>query len=86
MNLDWKHLFDWTPVSVTEPRPEYYEYADIGKQMIGFQVTVEYKYHGKRQYSFSIDNEKLGFATEQWAKKRADKFYNKMKKQIEKGR
>lgn len=86
MNFDWKHLFDWTPVAVTEPQPEYYRYSDIGNQLIGFQVSVTYKYHGVRQYSFAIDSDKLAFVNEKWAKRRADKFVRKIQKQIEKGR
>ena len=86
MSFNWKHLFDWTPVAVTEPRPEYHKYGDIGNQLIGYEVVVTYKYHGDRKYSFAIDNEKLGFADEAWAKRRADKFCAKINKQITKGR
>jgi hypothetical protein len=83
---NFKNLFDWTPVAVTEPVPDYYEYGDIGKQFIGYNVVVTYKHHGVKTYSFSCDTDKLGFADREWAKRRADKFYAKMQKQVAKGR
>lgn len=82
----FRQVFDWTPVAVSQPVPEFYEYGDIGRQMIGYQVTVEYKHHGTRKYTFVCDTEKLCFADEKWAKRRADNFYNKIKKQVTKGR
>ena len=37
---NFKNLFDWTPVAVTEPVPDYYEYGDIGKQFIVIITVV----------------------------------------------
>ena len=86
MCFNWKHLFDWTPVAVTEPRPGFYKYKDIGNYLIGYEVVVKYKYHGYRKYFFVINNDKLAFVDAAWLKRRADKFCAKINRQIAKGR
>ena len=44
------HLFDWTALEVTEPMAYQKEYNDIGNFLLGYQVTVKYRYHGVYEY------------------------------------
>lgn len=86
--LEWwkrfKLLFDWSVGSVTKPRPQYMEFKDAGKILLGYNVIVVYKHHGKKDYFFACDEEKLGLASRECAYRRAEKFYNR-KKQEKKG-
>ena len=79
----FKLLFDWTPVSVTEPMELYQEYKDTGRMFMGYQVTVTYKHHGVVDYMFSADEHKFFLFPRQWALKRATKFSNMVKKQLQ---
>ncbi len=51
MHLDWRHLFDWSVVSVTEPVPVKSKHGALR----GYAIDVQYVYHGKRQFYFDMD-------------------------------
>lgn len=46
-------------VAVAPPREFYYTYRDIGIRLESFVVTVTYKYRGRVNYFFCIDNDHL---------------------------
>lgn len=52
MRINFKHLFDWSVVSVSEP----YMLRIHGKQLPIYAVNVEYLYHGKRRVIFPTDD------------------------------
>ncbi len=92
MGLYWQKLrakveqaFDWTPVAVSYPKPEYREYRDVGRVLLGYSVRVRYKYHGTQSHLFSHDAEKLGLVSQERALNNAMKFYERMQGKI-KGR
>lgn len=74
-NTKWLQFFDWTPVSVKMPKPLYEKYDDTGKMLLGYEVEVEYLYHGNQRYLFPTDEEKLGLAPRRYALARAVAFY-----------
>ena len=80
-----ERAFDWTPVAVSYPMPEYREYRDAGRVLLGYCVRVRYKYHGVQAYLFSHDTEKLGLISQERALNNAMKFYERMRGEI-KGR
>lgn len=75
------HLFDWTALEVTEPMAYHKEYNDIGNFLLGYQVTVKYKYHGVYEYIFPVDD-KIGLMTPERAFNRALKFSQRLKQRI----
>lgn len=76
---------DWTPVAVSYPKPEYREYRDAGRVLLGYCVRVRYKYHGTRSRLFVHDSERLGLVSQERALGNAIKFYERMQGKI-KGR
>ena len=80
-----KQAFDWPPVSVAFPRPEYRTYRDKGHVLLGYTVRVRYKYHGTQSHLFGYDEEKLGLVSQEKALDNAIKFYERMQGKI-KGR
>ncbi len=80
-----KNWFDWTPIAVSAPVEVYRDYRDKGHVLLGYEVTVTYKYHGERQYLFADDEEKLCVVTRARARKMAFDFYRKKQQKI-KGR
>lgn len=80
----FKLLFDWTPVAVTEPVEFYQDYDDKGHMFMGYQVTVTYEHHGKKSYIFAVDENKFFLFPRDWALRRASKFSNMVKKQVQK--
>ena len=77
-----KNWFDWTPMSVSEPVEVFRDYRDKGHVLLGYEVTVTYKYHGERKYLFADDEEKLCFVSRTQARTMAFDFYNQKQKQI----
>lgn len=77
-----KRHFDWTPVAVKTPRPKYKYYNDVGRVLLGYEVEVEYLYHGKRAQLFVSDEEKLGIVSRQLALANAISFYRRTKLKI----
>jgi hypothetical protein len=51
MHLNWRHLFDWTVVSATEPVAVKNKHGAIE----GYEFEVQYVYHGKRKFYFDMD-------------------------------
>ncbi len=82
---DVKSWFDWTPVAVSAPVEVYRDYRDKGHVLLGYEVTVNYKYHGERKYLFADDEEKLCMITRAKARKMAFDFYREKQQKI-KGR
>lgn len=80
-----KQVFDWTPVAVAFPRPEYRNYRDKGRVLLGYAVRVRYKYHEPQSHLFGFDEEKLGLVSQEQALDNAFKFYERMQGKI-KGR
>lgn len=80
-----KNWFDWTPVTVSAPVAIYRDYRDKGHVLLGYQVVVNYKYHGERKHLFADDEEKWGLVTRAKARQMAFDFYREKLKQI-KGR
>lgn len=78
----WKQKFDWTPVAVKTPRPRYEEYKDVGRTLLGYEVEVEYLYHGVQRTLFPTDTEKLCFVTPQKALANAIRFYKETKSKV----
>ena len=77
-----KKWFDWTPVAVSGPVEIYCDYRDKGHVLLGYEVTVTYKHHGKRKYLFSDDEEKMCLVTRAQAYENAVKFCSEKKKKI----
>lgn len=77
-----KNWFDWTPVSVSEPVPVFRDYRDKGRVLLGYEVVVNYKYHGERKYLFADDEEKCCFVTKEQARKLAFDFYKEKTQKI----
>lgn len=78
-----KNWFDWTPTDVTAPVAMYAEYKDVEKYLLGYNVTVSYKYHKAQTYSFPVDENKFMLMSREKALKRANKYYQKIKNKIE---
>ncbi len=77
-----KNMFDWTPVAVSEPIEIYRDYKDKGHVLLGYEVTVTYKYHGERRHLFADDEEKLCMVTRAQARKMAYDFYREKLQKI----
>lgn len=82
--MNWKNLFslekikqqfDWTPVAVKVPRPRYETYTDVGPMLLGYEVEVEYLYHGNKTHLFPTDEEKLCLVSRRRALANAISFY-----------
>ena len=69
-------------MSVSEPVEVFRDYRDKGHVLLGYEVTVTYKYHGERKYLFADDEEKLCFVSRTQAREMAFNFYNQKQKQI----
>lgn len=76
-----RHLFDWTVLDVSEPAAYQKTYTDVGNLLLGYQVTVTYKYHGVYEYIFPVDN-KVGLITPERAFKRAQNFCNQKRASV----
>ena len=50
MHLNWRHLFDWTVVSVTEQVAVKNKHGAI----TGYEFKVRYVYHGERTFYFDM--------------------------------
>ena len=77
-----KKMFDWTPVAVSEPVTIYRDYRDKGRVLMGYEITVTYKYHGERKYLFFDDEDKLCMVSRAQAYKNAVEFYKEKQQQI----
>jgi len=71
-------------VAVEPPREWWVDYYDVGMRLEGYIVPVTYKYSGKTQRTFIIDNDHLRLISPEMAICGAQKFYNKALKEIEK--
>lgn len=80
-----KQAFDWTPVFVAFPKPEYRIYRDKGRVLLGYTVRVRYKYHGTQSHLFGYDDEKFHLVSQEQALDNAIKFYERMQGKV-KGR
>lgn len=81
MKVNWKKLFDWTVISVAEPEPSYYDYADRGRMHIGYEVKVTYLHHGEFRAFFGIDRGKFCLCNQGAALRKAKAYYkNKLVK------
>lgn len=80
-----KNWFDWAPVAVSEPVEVYRDYRDMGRVLLGYEVTVTYKYHGQRKYLFADDEDKMCLVSRAQARKNAFDFYREKQKRV-KGR
>ena len=82
--MNWRKVFDWTPVSVKVPYPRFRKPLIEGGQrfLLGYVVDIEYMYHGTRSVFFpthdAIDAERRGRA----ALASAIKLYRKTRKKI----
>ncbi len=74
-----RQAFDWTPLTVSFPRPEYRDYRDKGRVLLGYSVRVRYKYHGTRSHLFGYDDDKLFLVSQEQALDNAVAFYEKMR-------
>ncbi|MBQ3038941.1 MAG: hypothetical protein IJD41_00070, partial [Alphaproteobacteria bacterium] len=70
---------------VSAPVEVYRDYRDKGHVLLGYEVTVNYKYHGERKYLFADDEEKLCMVTRAKAREMAFDFYREKQQKI-KGR
>ena len=70
-------------VAVEPPHEWWNYYYDVGMRLEGYKVPVTYKYAGRKERTFSIDNEHLRLITPEMAIDDAQKFYEKTLKKIE---
>lgn len=81
MNIDFKKLFNWDIHSVSEPVAVHEFIRSNKKEMefhlIGYNVTVRYKYHGNRNFFFDLNSTRLWimYGGPRYA---AEKFYHDM--------
>ncbi len=89
--MNWKNLFsiekikqkfDWTPVAVKAPRPRYTVYKDVGRILLGYEVEVQYLYHGNKKHLFATDEEKLVLVSSRRALANAICFYKNTKSKV----
>ena len=80
-----KNWFDWTPISVSEPVEIYRDYRDMGRVLLGYEVTVTYQHHGERKYLFVHDEDKMCLVSRAQARKNAFDFYQEKREKV-KGR
>lgn len=79
---DIKNWFDWTPVAVSGPVEVYRDYRDKGRVLLGYEVTVTYKYHGEYKYLFADDEDKLCMVSRAHAYNNAVRFCREKKDRI----
>ena len=57
MKINVKKIFNWDIVSVDGPIPVF-SVVDNQKKLAGYNVVVDYKYHGRRHFFFDVDSER----------------------------
>lgn len=53
MKIDWKHLFNWEISKVYRP------VKAVQSGVHGYMVAVEYKFHGKEELFFSVEDDRM---------------------------
>lgn len=53
--MDWRHIFNWDVKSVEFP----HAVMDSNGRVLGYNVVVTYKYHGKDTEFYSADDERM---------------------------
>ncbi len=79
MKLNLRKIFNWDISKVSKPVPVYelnYD-GNMGRIVIGYDVTVKYVYHGQDSYFFDMDSERL-WALYGHPRKAAEDFYQSM--------
>lgn len=79
-----RQVFDWTPVSVRTPRPSYRFCKEEGRILCGYEVEVNYLYHGARKQLFLIYEGNKGLTDQRSALRSAIIFYKETRKRIQK--
>ena len=54
MKIDWKHIFNWDVSAIQSPQA-----VKKDGRVIGYKVVVTYKYHGRDEEFYSVDDEHL---------------------------
>lgn len=78
-----KRRFDYTPVDVQKPEPDFFVYAPQQKRFLGYKVVVTYKNNQRKTFFFSHDMDHFALFNSQYAYDRAMDFYNKKCKQMQ---
>lgn len=78
-----KRRFDYTPIDVKGPTPEYYVYEPDNRRFLGYKVIVTYKNNRQKTFFFAHDIDHLGLFSAKRALDRAKKFYEKKCKQMQ---
>lgn len=58
MKLNWKKIFNWNIKSVSDVQTLYRE-NDKSRDILGYEVTVTYTYHGNRSAFFDFNSESM---------------------------
>ncbi len=77
MKLNLRKIFNWDIRHVAPPMPVYdIDYCNpcLGRTIIGYDVTVQYEYHGQDTYFFDMDSERL-WALYGHPRRAAENFY-----------
>ncbi len=77
MKIKWRKITDWSIEHVCEPVKSYYNYGR-NRTLLGYEVVVVYKHHGRDTLFFGVDPEKLRVITQDVAHRRATGFYERM--------
>lgn len=77
MKLNLRKIFNWDIRHVAPPMPVY-----VGRTIIGYDVTVQYEYHGQDTYFFDMDSERL-WALYGHPRRAAENFYQQKCREME---
>lgn len=75
-------LFRDEIIRIRKPKKWIIKYKDIGTRLEGYIVDVTYKYAGKQQHIFHIDNDHLKLISQSEALNTAQNFYLKVREEI----
>ena len=78
MKIDWKHIFNWDVISVKAP-----EAVMRNGRIVGYNVVVDYKYHGKDTEFYSADDDRM-YTTYAGPQAAAQEAYNGYLRRIKK--
>lgn len=76
MNINFKRILNWDIKSVSQPKP-IIDTLKGEQQPIGYEVTVDYVYHGSKSFFFDADSER-SWIMYGGPKEEANKFYHEM--------
>ena len=75
-------LFRDEAIRISKPKKWIVKYKDVGRRLEGYIVDVTYRYAGKQQKIFNIDNDHLELVSQSEAFNAAQNFYLKVREEI----